>query len=71
MYCTDEEELARETDWILKKNKRSNKKKAQSSPEISSYEHGTSTSTTKTANIIKKSNTPLKQHTLLPLLSLE
>lgn len=34
-YFTDEEDLSRETDWILKKNKRVHKKrKAESSPEI-------------------------------------
>lgn len=36
MYCTDEEELARETDWILKKKRMYKKRKAESSPEISS-----------------------------------
>lgn len=39
-YLTDEEELARETDWILKKNRPNKKRKADSSPEIT---QGTST----------------------------
>lgn len=36
VYCTDDEELERETDWILqksKKNNKRNKRKADSSPE--------------------------------------
>lgn len=34
-YQTDEEELARETDWIIKKQRRNRKKrKAESSPEV-------------------------------------
>lgn len=32
-YHTDEEQLARETDWILAKNKKSRKRKAEGSPE--------------------------------------
>lgn len=47
-YCTDEEELERETNWILERRKRKNKKvrkdttvtkrKAESSPEVESKE---------------------------------
>lgn len=34
VFETDEEELAKETEWIRQKNKRSKKRKAESSPEL-------------------------------------
>lgn len=38
-YATDEEDLGRETDWILKKNKRpSKKRKAEGSPEAVTHD---------------------------------
>lgn len=42
-YLTDEEELTRETDWIVKKSKnnRSKKRKAESSPEVVEVEEET------------------------------
>ncbi|XP_037955784.1 uncharacterized protein LOC119685542 [Teleopsis dalmanni] len=33
-YVTDEEELAKETDWILKKSRPNKKRRAESSPEV-------------------------------------
>lgn len=57
-------------DWILKKNKRSTKKrKAQSSPETSLHEHNRTLKSTETTNIVKEVNTPLKQHVPPPIIA--
>lgn len=57
-------------EGILKKNRRSTKKrKAQSSPETSLHEHNRTLKSTETTNIVKEVNTPLKQHVPPPIIA--
>ncbi|KMQ90158.1 reverse transcriptase [Lasius niger] len=41
-YYTDEEELERETDWIIKSRKKNKKRKANTSPEVSPQQEASS-----------------------------
>lgn len=61
-YHTDEEQLTRETDWILQKNKRpSKKRKAESSPELPSVLNTQETRTKKQDNATIKVATGSKK----------
>ncbi|CAL1671598.1 unnamed protein product [Lasius platythorax] len=72
IYFTDEEELSRETDWILKERKRPNKKrKALSSPDTPLPNQSKGTATLKQVdaeNMPRKNGTLKRQHLPPPII---
>lgn len=60
-YFTDEEELERETEWVLKKKRPSKKRKAETSPEIMQ------TSNVETSNHNEKKKVRPKERSPLPI----
>lgn len=60
-YFTDEEELERETEWVLKKKRPSKKRKAETSPEIMQ------TSNVETSNHNEKKKVRPKERPSLPI----
>lgn len=62
IYETDEEELERETDWIIKTNKRKTKKrKAESSPEASAEIHLALKQSTSSENHVVQKHEEIKE----------